>query len=421
MLDSFIHFLNHTPCAYHAIKNLSHYLMEDDFYPLSEKENWSFDHSKGFVIKDKSALCAFILPKKAPKKSIVLASHVDSPMFKLKPNIADPNQLGLELYGAPLLYTYLGIDLAISGRIFLENEKGEIEEESIYLDEYPIICPPLPIHLDREIYTKGLHLNRQQHLVPFLSVDKSTVASLIEKRFPKRKILSYDLFLSPAQKASYTGLDLSLIASHGLDNLSSAFASMQTITQQKPLEETLIAALFFDHEEVGSNTNQGAGSFFFYETLKRIALHYKLTDEEFFMLKSRSLCLSLDVVLGFQKGHEEKFDPSFSAHLGKGPAIKYHAGQKYITPPQMDAFIRQVAKQESIGLQSFCGRNDIPTGSTIGPIFSAMMNIPTLDLGIPILGMHSAREVMASSDMHALVTLLQSALQKSEHLPVDIL
>lgn len=411
-MDNFLSFLNQSPTAFHAVQSIAKVLSEKGFHPFSDKEKWNLDHERGFITKDNSALTAFILPKKKPKRALVFASHTDSPMLKLKPKIDEPGFF-LDIYGSPLLYTFLGIDLLLCGQVILEKD-GKIEAQLVELDNSPLVCPPLAIHLDREIHNKGFHLNKQEHLRPKLGLKKTTLNDQLKSLFPKSKILSYDLFLAPYQKASFVGLDHSLIASKRLDNLSSAFASLEAFTQASPLEDTLLLSVFYDHEEIGSNTHLGAGSFFFYETFKRLTSLYSFTEEEFFLCKNRSMALSLDVVLGFQEGHEEKYDPKFSPHLGKGVTIKYHANQKYISSPFVDAWVRSCAEKDHIPLQSFCGRNDIPTGSTIGPTFSALMNMQTLDAGIPLLGMHAARELIAVSDMKYLISLLQSTISHAD-------
>ncbi len=411
-IDPFLPFLQESPTAFHAAQSLAKRLSEKGFASFSDKEPWKIEKEKGFIVKEGSALTAFILPKKRAKKALIFASHIDSPMLKLKPKIDDTGFF-LDIYGSPLLYTFLGIDLVLCGQVVVEQE-GKIEAQLVELDQFPLVCPPLAIHLDREIHNKGFHINKQEHLRPKISLKKSMLIDHLKSLFPKGKILSYDLFLVPAQGPSYVGLDRSMIASKRLDNLSSAYASLIAMQEAVPLEDTMLLSVFYDHEEIGSNTNLGAGSFFFYETLRRLTSHYQFSEEEFYLFKNRSYALSLDVVLGFQEGHEEKYDTKFSPHIGKGVTIKYHANQKYISSPWLEAWIRSCAEKDNLPLQSFCGRNDIPTGSTIGPTFSALMNMATLDLGIPLLGMHAARELIAASDMVQLVALLQSCIKHIE-------
>jgi aspartyl aminopeptidase len=411
MEQTFLPFLDQSPTAFHCTQTLRDLYQKEGFTPVSDQSLIDWNDEKYCLSKGMTSLCAMIKPKKRPKRFVVFASHTDSPMLKLKPSLSDP-ELYLDIYGSPLLYTFLGIDLLLSGAVVFDDPKKGLMSKLITLDEYPLFCPPLAIHLDREINTKGFHLNRQTHLRPLFSLSKQTIEQALQKHLSE-KCLSYDLFLTPMQKANLIGLDHSMIASHRLDNLSSAFASFEAMRRLPSLDETLVISLFFDHEEIGSVTEQGAGSAFFYETLKRIAAHYQFSEEEFILFKNRSFAFSLDVCLGHQLGHEEKFDPHFTPKLGQGPVIKHHANQKYMTSLHLHALTEKVAKKNDIPLQKFSGRNDIPTGSTIGPMFSAVMNIPTLDIGVPLLGMHAARELIAAKDLTMLTKLLQ-------HIPLEM-
>ncbi len=409
-------FLDTSPTSYHAAMQLEERFLGKDFIPLSEKDKWSLEKGKSYFVRKEGALCAFTLPLKAPLKATILASHTDSPALKLKPSpqIQKENMslFGVEVYGAPLLSSWLNRDLAIAGKIVMINNEGSLEEKTIFLDDAPLIIPQLAIHLDREVNEKGLILNKQEHLSPLFSLNKDLdLEALIRRSYPFKTLLGFDLFLVPLEESRFIGADSEMLASYRIDNLLSAHAAAAALAKAKnEKSQTLQIAFFSDHEEIGSKTKEGAASPFLEEVLKRILPLYSLSEEDFFRLKAESLCVSIDMAHALHPNHTAKHDPQHKPLLGKGIVLKYNADHKYATTALSASKIMLLCKHLAIPYQQFTVKSDIPCGSTIGPVIASTLGIPTVDIGCPQLSMHSIREITACQDYIDMVALLTKAL-----------
>lgn len=416
MLDQFVHFLDESPTSYHANREISTLLAEQDFTPLDEKEKWCLEPGKSyFVVRDDTLLTAFRLPKETPTCATLLVSHIDSPALKIKPKpeiqSQEIGQLGTELYGAPLLHTWLDRDLAIAGRIVVLNSQGTCESRIVLLDDYPILIPGLAIHLNHDLTDKGLIVQRQDHLKAIYSIEGKGkhLENWLKKHHSFQHLLSFDLFLVPLERARFNGLDGELISSYRLDNLSSVFASLKALLQAKALKNRIQMAIFWDHEEIGSKSYTGADSFFMSELFERISLSFKMGKEDYYRMKSSSLCISCDVAHGYHPNYPEKYDIQNAPVLGKGVAVKF--SMRYATNGSIAAPIIRLAEKHNIPLQTFALRSDQAGGSTVGPMMSANLGIPTIDLGLACWAMHSIRETISAKDQIALGKLLQVILE----------
>jgi aspartyl aminopeptidase len=414
ILEDFQRFLDTSPTSWHAVQEIGNRLSSIDFTPLEEREKWELEPGKKYFVQRGGSLCAFSLPKTRPSKGVIIASHTDSPALKLKPNaeVSQENMLLLEteVYGAPLLSSWLNRDLAIAGRIVVQNKEGEVEEKLVFLNEAPLFIPQLAVHLDREVNEKGLILNKQEHLRPILTLNtNTTLESLFKKQHAYHLLLGFDLFLVPLQTAKYVGAEGEMIASYRLDNLSSAHACTAAIASAKT-DNTLQLALFWDNEEVGSRTAEGAASPLLSDTLKRIGLGLGFSEEDSIRLRANTFCISVDVAHAYNPNFPKKYDPKHLPHIGKGIILKYNADKKYASDAKTAAPIIQACKRLKLPYQSYACRSDIPCGSTVGPIVAQGLGIPTVDIGCPIFSMHSAREVMACQDHLDLCQLLTELL-----------
>lgn len=414
-LERFIRFLNRSPTVYHASREISNTLAESDFTPIYEGEKWDLKPGERyFVMREDTLIAAFTLPKKKPKSATILATHIDSPALKIKPQVHhEPGLLNTESYGGPLLHTWFDRDLAIAGRIVTMQKNGECESQVVFLDDYPVIIPALAIHLDRGVNEKGLNINKQDHLraIYTLGGKEKPLTEWLHKHHSFKKLLSFDLYLVPLEKASFLGFDSEFIASYRIDNLSSAYAALYALQNAKANPGVIQMALFWDHEEIGSTTYTGADSTFVNEVLERICLKYKMDKEDLFRLKSQSYCLSCDAAHAHHPNFPDKFDPENAPHMGKGPAIKY--SPKYATTGATAATLVNLAEKHKIPLQSYASRSDIPTGSTVGAMMAANLGIPTVDLGLACWAMHSIRETIAVQDEIWLGKLLKAALEET--------
>lgn len=417
MLEKFVRFINHSPTVYHAAKEIGVQLAEADFTPLHEGEKWKLESGKGyFVQREDTLIAAFRLPKKHPVSATILASHIDSPALKIKPQPEISSHgiglFGTEIYGGPLLHTWLDRDLAVAGRIVVIGNNGQCESKIVLLDDYPVLIPGLAIHLNRDINDKGLIVQKQDHLKAIFSLrsKEKHLEDWLRKHHSFKTLLSFDLFLVPIEKAAFLGFEDELISSYRLDNLTSVFAGLEALIHSVPRSDAIQMAIFWDHEEIGSKTYAGADSLFANQVLERICMQFKMDREDYYRLKSRSLCLSCDVGHAFHPSYAEKYDPQNATLMGKGPCLKFSS--KYATSGATAAPIVRLAQKHKIPLQTFASRSDISSGSTVGAMMGANLGIPTVDLGIACWAMHSIRETISAQDQIALYTLLRAALEE---------
>lgn len=422
LIEDFRSFVHASPTSWHATQEMGNRLAALDFIPLNEKEKWHLEPGKSYFVVRGGSLCGFTLPKQKPKSAAIVAAHTDSPALKIKPlpEIQKENMilLGVELYGVPILASWLARDLGIAGKVVTMNANQVLEEKLIFIDDAPLYIPFLAIHLDRDMNEKGLLLNKQDHLVPLATLNeegfkKSYLETLLRRHFSFHTLVSFDLFLVPLEPSRFVGGSSEMLASYRLDNLASAHAALVALGRaKKPLSDQLQIAIFYDHEEIGSGTSNGAESPFFEEVLSRICIHFKIDQEEKYVLKHHSLCISADMAHAFNPNYPKRYDAEHKVLLGKGIVVKYNANMRYISHAESASKITQLCEKLNLNFQSYVNRSDIPSGSTIGPIFAKQMGISTVDIGCPQLSMHAAREVMACRDYYDMCTLLTRFLQE---------
>ncbi|KAG6559114.1 putative M18 family aminopeptidase 2 [Candidatus Rhabdochlamydia oedothoracis] len=413
-------FLETAPTSWHAVQEIGNRLAIHNFLPLEEIDKWKLKPGgKYFTIRGGS-LCAFSLPKNPPKQALILASHTDSCALKLKPLPSYLKQnmtsFGVEVYGSPLLSSWLNRDLVLAGRVVILNKDQQPEENLVILDDATFIIPQLALHLDREVNEKGVILNKQEHLCPLVSVssqEKNILEKLLKRQLSFEKLLSFDLFLVPQEPARFIGLNNEMLASYRIDNLVSAHAALAALVYcKKPSLSQLQIALFWDHEEIGSYSVEGAGSSFLQDILQRISYHLRLDVEALTRMKNSSLCLSIDMAHALNPNYIDKHDSQHQPLLNKGIVIKYNANQKYASQAISVAPIVHACHNLNLNYQSFLSRSDLPCGSTIGPIMAANLGIDTIDIGCPQLSMHSTRELIACQDYLDLLHLLSYLVQE---------
>lgn len=413
-------FLKNGPTCFHAVSEIGMRLAQQDFTPLNEGEKWDLQPGKSYFVQRGGSICAFTLPNETPEKATILASHTDSPALKLKPHpIFIDNELPflrVETYGSPILSTWINRDLAIGGRLLIDG-KNEIEEKLVFFDQTPIVIPALAIHLERKQNDTPLPIQKEDHLCPLLGLnsqnkDADTLFQELIKPTTNRRLLGFDLYLVPAEPPSFVGIDSQMLASYRLDNLASAHASLLALlAARKAPKKTIQMAIFWNHEEIGSQTQEGASSPFFIDTLKRISLGFKQDEEDFIRLKSASQFISIDMAHAFHPGFKKKYDANNAPRLGKGVVIKHNANNRYATTGLTSARLVKICQQENIPYQSFASHSDIPCGSTVGALTATQTGIPTVDIGLAQLSMHASRELISTEDHLTLCRLLKSLLE----------
>jgi len=416
IISDLLTFLDGSPTAWHAIDQIKKKLLQEGFTELQESETWKISLGKKyFITRNDSSICAFRVPSKTPESSKIIGSHTDSPSLKLKPNAefcaANMTMLGTEVYGAPLLSSWLNRDLGIAGRVFHLDKNGEKVHSLVSIDDSPVIIPQLAVHLDRGVNETGLILNKQTHLAALAGVDvkEEFLTTLLEKKTGAKQILSHDLFLFPIERASLIGFQQQLFASYRIDSLNSVHAALNALTTA-PKSNELQLVVFWDNEEVGSATAQGASSPFLLQILERITLALNISREQFLRFLSQSFCVSVDLAHGFHPSHPEKFEPLHQTLLNHGIVIKSNAQQRYASNADSVSTIIALCHEHKIPFQHFTSRNDMPCGSTLGPLQASSTGITTVDIGCPQLSMHSSREIAGCADHLHMCRLLEAFL-----------
>ncbi len=425
LIKDLLTFLYASPTAWHAVSTMLSQLKQNSFHELPEQETWSIAPGQGYVVtRNGSSLCAFVTPHRLPRRLRLLASHTDSPSFKLKPQPEiRKNQallLGVEVYGSPLLSSWLNRDLGLAGRILYIDRQKNIREKLVRLDKHPLTIPQLAIHLDREVNERGLQLNKQEHLNVLVGLERSfptrsILEALLRDEIDFEQLLGHDLFLFPLEKPSLLGYQDAFIAAYRIDSLSSVHAALTALLQQpEPLEEEIKMVIFWDNEEVGSQSAQGAESPFFSQILERILTAFSATREDYFCLLNKSTCISIDLAHALNPNYAEKHDPQHQPILGQGVVLKSNAQQRYATSARSSLPIQMAAASKNLSLQKFVSRNDIPCGTTIGPLQAYSTGMATVDIGCGQLSMHSCRELMACQDHIDMCELLKGLLNAPE-------
>lgn len=407
-----LQYLNESPTAYHAVENAVALLREQGFQELKETESWSLlKGGKYFVVKNGSALIAFTVGKGdlAKEGFRIIGAHTDSPCLKIKPGACSVTpdgyvKVNVEIYGGAILNTWFDRPLAVAGRLIVKGD-GVLREKLIQIDKPVFLIPNLCIHFHRDVNEKAAY-NKQTDLLPLLCMKEEGVEKeeylfqLIreETGTEKADIADYELFLYEYQKGIFTGKNQEFISASRIDDLSMVYAGLTALTQVKTGAACQMLAAF-DNEEVGSTTAQGANSGLLRELLNRICKNLGLTDEEYFQAIANSTSVSADLAHAVHPNYSDKHDAETRPVLGEGPVIKYSASQRYATTAMSAAYFMEACERAGVPCQKFVNRNDIAGGSTIGPALSGLTTIPTVDMGAPILAMHSIRELGAVADM----------------------
>lgn len=417
LLEELRDFINRSPTAWHATAYLKQQLLAHDFIELAPSEKWELKpNGRYFSVCHGSTLAAFILPNDSPTSACILGTHTDSPALKLKPQpeYMQDNMImfGVEVYGGPLLNSWLNRDLGLAGRIFHADKNGILQESLVQIIDSPLVIPQLAIHLDRQIHDKGLLLNKENHLAAIASLKAENdtneyLEDLLRQQVSFEKLLGHDLFLYPLEFPQYIGSDQQMLAGYRLDNLCSVHAALKAMTSsQRKRENELKLAVFWDNEETGSQSAQGAESPFLPHLLERILLGLQLQREDYLQLLSQSYCISIDLAHAMHPNYSDKHEKHHRPLLNKGITLKFNAQQRYATDGATAARIVNLCEKFELPLQKFVMRNDMPCGSTIGPITSTLTGIQTVDIGIPQLSMHSCRELIGCQDHVDMCNLL---------------
>ena len=394
-------FLNAAKSVYHAQAYLVKELEKAGYARLPEGGNWElFPGGKYYVSRGGTAVLAFRIPEEAPTGFLMSASHSDRPTFKVKENAelsGAYTRLAVERYGGMLIAPWLDRPLSIAGRVLVETENGA-ESKLLDIDRDLLMMPNVAIHMNRQA-NDGYKWNPAVDTLPLMGGKDSAgkLAALLEQE-AGGKILGYDLFLYVREKARVWGIDNEYISSPALDDLECAWSCTQGFLNAQSSSAIPVLCVF-DSEEVGSSSVQGAASMLLPDTLARICESLKLDLRQ---LLSRSFMVSADNAHALHPNHPELADPTNAPVMGGGVVLKFNANLRYCTDGLSSAVFRRVCRKAEVPVQTYCNRADIPGGSTLGNISLNHISVPTADIGLPQLAMHSCYETAAVADAIAL-------------------
>lgn len=403
--SEFAHFVTESPTAFHAAAVTRDRLVSAGFTELDEHDAWPTDPGAYVVVRD-GAVIAWRLPAGATATTPfrILGAHTDSPGFRLKPNpvvrVGGWEQLNVEVYGGPILSTWFDRDLRIAGRVV--HTDGTVT----LLDTDAVArIPNLAIHLDRGV-NAGAEIDRQRHTLPVVGTDGTSAGGVDVLAWLRGRVgetaVSWDLFLADTQAPARVGIDASFLASGRMDNLTSVHAGLRGIVDAPADGDRIPVFAAFDHEEVGSATPSGAGGPFLEDVLGRVQEGLGATRSESARAFRASWLLSSDAGHLVHPNYSEKHDPTNRPRPGGGPLLKISANQRYMTEAKGEAVFAAACDAAGVTYQPFVNVNTIPGGSTIGPIAATRLGIPTVDIGVGLLSMHSVRELVHVEDLAAL-------------------
>ena len=398
-----VDWLDACPTPFHSVDRAVAELTAAGFGALQQGSELP---TRGYLARDGAIVAWALGDRGAPVR--VIGAHTDSPNLRVHPRpdmaAAGWNQLGVEVYGGVLLNSWLDRDLGLAGRVV--DAEGTVR---LFSFAEPIArVPQLAIHLDRDVNERGVLLDRQAHLMPVWGTRTGGFLDWLAERTGMQGITAFDAHLFDNQGASLLGSDSSMLASGRLDNQVSCWAAVSALADTRSSATCVV--VLNDHEEVGSDSATGASGPMLSMVLDLLFEHLGLSARERLDALHGAFCLSADNAHALHPNYQERHEPRHAPLVNKGPALKVNGNMRYATTARGSAHIRSVAATAGIPLQVFATRNNMPCGSTIGPITATRLGIECIDVGVPQLSMHSAREVCGADDPPRLVALMSAFL-----------
>ena len=412
-VNSLRSFLDKAHSAYHAAALLKNELEQAGYCRLQEGNNWEIKAGgKYYLMRNDSSLVAFRVPKGTPKGFLITASHTDRPSFKVKENAVLKGQytrLAVERYGGMLIAPWLDRPLSVAGRVLVETENG-IESRLVDIDRDLLLMPNVAIHMNRSA-NDGYKWNVATDTIPLLSDKKSTKQFWDEvETLAGGKILGHDLYLYVRQNASVWGLENEFISAQAIDDLECAWGCLQGFLNASESGSVPMYCVF-DSEEVGSRSVSGADSTMLTSTMNRIA---RYLDTDLARMMAQSFLVSADNAHAIHPNHPELADPNNAPVMNGGIVVKFNASQRYTTDAVAAAVFRSVCNRAGVPTQTYYNRPDIPGGSTLGYVSLTHVSVPTADIGLAQLAMHSCYETAGVQDSlyleQAMTTYFSSTL-----------
>jgi aspartyl aminopeptidase len=406
-------FIDRSPSPYHAVAEARRRLEAAGFTALDERETWSLrPGEQAFLIRGGGALIAVRAGSRPPSESgfLIVGAHTDSPGLRIRPcpdvHASGYLQLAVELYGSPLLFTWLDRDLGVAGRVTLRGGSTRLVD----VDRPVARIPSLALHLQRGVNQEGLKLDAQEHLLPVLRMESAgeSRSFVAELGTSTEDVLGWDLCLYDVQPACLGGAANDFLFASRLDDLVGCHAAISALVEAAPREITQLVVLY-DFEETGSQAASGAHSRWLLGVLERL-----VGGSDLSRALARSLLVSTDMAHALHPSHANKHDPAHAPILGGGPVVKHNANQSYATDGPAAAVFAEACRAAGFAPQRFVARNDLPAGSTIGPIAAALTSIRTVDVGNPMLSMHACREMAGARDVDPMIRALVELLSRGQ-------
>ena len=417
-------FIKKAVSPYHTVEESRKILEKKGFKRLEAGEDWKLAKGgKYYVIPFKTAIFAFTLPAGRTSRGLhIAAAHTDFPCLHLKPKAEQESagymRLNTEVYGGPILNTWMDRPLSLAGRVLLKSKKVYEPREVLVDFERPVVTiPNLAIHYNREV-NKGVELTKQNDMLPLLGMmsedldrDNYFVEMLAKEIGEKASdILDFDLIVYNPEAPAFVGMNADMLSCPRLDNITSCFALVEGIGNETKAAGVNLIALF-DNEEIGSGTKQGADSALLNGILKRIYTALGKSETELENDIQKGFLLSVDVAHALHPAKTEKFDRHNCMLMGEGVTFKLSANQRYSYDAVAVASLQQLCDKNKIKYKKFVNHSDMPGGGTLGPIISSWLPMYTVDIGVPILAMHSARELMGAADQDELEKLIRAFME----------
>ncbi|MFF7970611.1 M18 family aminopeptidase [Streptomyces sp. NPDC007905] len=419
--DDLMSFLAASPSPYHAVANTAERLEKAGFRQVAETDAWDGSSGGKFVLRGGAIVAWYVPEGAAPHTPFhIVGAHTDSPNLRVKPQPDSGGhgwrQVAVEIYGGPLLNSWLDRDLGLAGRLTLRDGSTAL----VNVDRPLLRVPQLAIHLDRTVTSDGLKLDKQRHLQPVWGLaddlrDGDLIAFLeAEAGLAAGSVAGWDLMTHPVERPAYLGRDRELVAGPRMDNLLSVHAGAAALaaaaTSGAPLGRIPVLAAF-DHEENGSQSDTGADGPLLGTVLERSVFARGGSYEDRARSFAGTVCLSSDTGHAVHPNYAERHDPTHHPRINGGPILKVNVNNRYATDGSGRAVFAAACEKAGVPLQTFVSNNSMPCGTTIGPITAARHGIRTVDIGVAILSMHSVRELCGAQDPFLLANALTAFLE----------
>ena len=408
--EELLKFVENGPTGFHAVRTMQEELEDSGFIHIYEEDPWILQNGgKYYVTRNGSSLIAFMIPEISINGFQIMASHSNSPTFKLKP---DPEidieghfvKLNVEKYGGMMMAPWFDRPLSLAGRLLTE-ENGQITSRLVKVDRDLVLIPNLAVHMNRKA-NDGYRYNPQIDMLPLFGGEESkdTLMDILseEAGVKSDQILDMDVYLYNRMKGSIWGGKSEFVSSARLDDLQCAFSSLAAFKSSRNPKHVIVHCVL-DNEEVGSLTRQGAASTFLKDTLERISMVMGMSKEDYLRAVSSGFMLSADNAHSVHPNHQDKTDQSNRPYINGGVVLKYNANQHYTTDAFSAAVFKSICEHAQVPVQSFVNRSDMAGGSTLGNISNGQVSIHMADIGLAQLAMHSPYETAGARDTEYMI------------------